>query len=54
VALTDGFGDALVAGAIFAGVGALLGAVLIRRRVPAAAAAAPPETAETPALERVA
>jgi len=50
-ALTEGFGDALVAGAAFAAAGAVLAAVLIRRPVPAAAAS---ERAETPALERAA
>jgi EmrB/QacA subfamily drug resistance transporter len=51
VALTDGFGDALLAGSAFAAVGALLAAVLIRRRVSTTAASAPAETA---GLERAA
>jgi hypothetical protein len=53
-ALTQGFGDALLAGAAFAAVGALLASVLIRRRVATAAAAADRTQAETPALERAA
>jgi hypothetical protein len=53
-ALTDGFGDALLAGAAFAAGGALLAAVLIRRRGLAPAAAASREPAETPSLERAA
>ena len=52
-ALTEGFGDALLAGAAFAAVGALLAAVLIRRRVSASAAAGHAEAA-TPSLERAA
>ncbi len=54
VALTEGFGDALLAGAAFAAAGALLAAVLIRRRVAPVAAAADGAHAETPALERAA
>jgi EmrB/QacA subfamily drug resistance transporter len=52
-ALTEGFSDALLAGAAFAAGGALLAAVLIRRRVPAPATASR-ESAETPALEQAA
>jgi EmrB/QacA subfamily drug resistance transporter len=53
-ALTDGFGDALLAAAAFAATGALLAGVLIRRRVPPAAAAADGVQAGAPALERAA
>jgi EmrB/QacA subfamily drug resistance transporter len=49
VALTEGFTDALLAGAAFAAGGALLAAVLIRRRAPVVTA-----PAEVPALERAA
>ena len=52
-ALTQGFGDALLAGAASAAVGALLVAVL-RRSVAPAAAAADGARVETPALERAA
>jgi EmrB/QacA subfamily drug resistance transporter len=51
-ALTEGFGDALIAGAAFAAVAALLAAVLMRRGVAPAAAAADPQAAT--ALESVA
>ncbi len=53
-ALTEGFGDALLAAAAFAAVGALLAAVLIRRTVSAAVAEADRVRAETPALDRAA
>ena len=53
-ALTEGFGDALLAAAAFAAAGALLAAVLIHRRVSPAAAAADGAQAATPALERAA
>ena len=44
-ALTEGFGDALLAGAAFAVVGALLAAVLIRRPVSRVAVAVDPQNA---------
>lgn len=54
LALTEGFGDALLAAAAFAAVGALLAAFLIRRTVSTAVAEADLAEAETPALERAA
>jgi len=53
-ALTEGFGDALLAGAAFAAGGALLAAVLIRRRVAAAAVGDGHAEVATPSLERAA
>jgi EmrB/QacA subfamily drug resistance transporter len=53
-ALTEGFRDALLVGAGFAAGGALLAAVLIRRRVSAAVVAARDAGAATPSLERAA
>ena len=54
LALTEGFGDALLAAAAFAAVGAILASVLIRRTVSAAVAEADRVGAETPALDRAA
>ena len=53
-ALTEGFDAALLAGAALAAVGALLAAVLIRRRVAPAAATADGGPVESAALERAA
>jgi EmrB/QacA subfamily drug resistance transporter len=54
VALTEGFGDALLAAAVFAAVGALLAAMLIRGRVSPATVAADSSQTATPPLERAA
>jgi len=53
-ALTGGFGDALLAGAAFAALGALLAGVLIRRRSLAPVAAISRDPAATPVRERAA
>jgi EmrB/QacA subfamily drug resistance transporter len=53
-ALTEGFGDALLAGAAFAAVGALLAALLIRRHVSTAPAVAVDARSASPAHERAA